>query len=1297
MEKVCQHKRGMIRTVFVAAVACLCLCSVNLSAQVNAPNDTTKDGERTGTWVFYFNDEGYVLHDTAGATSYRVMQFKKGVPHGTAREYDMEGHLLWEGTFTHVFPDTVVGPATSYYPNGKIMEKSVFVRGMRNGMDYYYYENGSLEWKCNYTDNYPDGTYTGYYENGQLWRTGPVIMGRKEGIYSFYDAQGILRATKTYVRDTLNGIWTSYYAGGNKKYVTPYVAGNAEGVSVKYDSLGTTETYSIFHDDTLISFMDLITLISDKVVIQDAETGLPLAKILYDYAQKKYPEVPTILAFCIEQIMDFYFITGDAENTPVWIRKYYDACLAMNGTADAVNAQNWHLLSMEAQSMGMDSISDAADAQCIVASYLHGKPTRETVEFMARRAALLFSQDLKEQGRAEYDSLVALCNTADDSLHSACFDAEMEYGNYLVLNNAFDRSEQLYASLQEHADPEEKNKLRFAVADMYFNENRNDEGAAICRTLSAAFGTTQKDTSLQMETLDRLAQYDAVAGNYAAAEKKYLDLLRLSRLTAAEDSDTYFGYTDRLADFYDNVGRYEKSLPMRTASLGYYARKVADTSSFDAFLNADINQTTYITHILDAGNTLSNYGFIDEGGSMFETAVTAAQDYFGDSSFEYMRSLADYAGYQMDKNEYAASEASYKKVIALTEKYFPGDPNYYTWFDDLAELYTRSGDYSQALQCATTAYEHRKQEYPEDHPLMLASYTRLAAIYDKTGDIADAAQLYTKSLDLQLGKINENFAVMNEDEKSDFLQTFRYQFDVYNDFAIRNADSMPALAGKLFDYQLANRSMLLFSSVAARNRFAESGDPRLKKQYEDWLGMRQWINKLEASPDNNLNIDSLRDIADAEEKTLNLAAGEKIQYVKLAHWEEVRKALKPGEAAVEIMAVTTYNDSVISGTEYAALILRSDAEQPQVVYLCRDDSLNKYIARRAGEKDIAYVNRLYGYAEIPEDDDIYSGQHLDALLVEPLRKYLSGVHTLYLSNSGLMTKLNFAAIPVSSSQSVADLFHIVMLSSTQELAEGLQPVLLEAGDTLALFGGIDYQASDAALEKAAGGLPSQKIAGPAVDLPLPADTATRGGSWKYLPGTKTEIMGIDQTLNTKKLPVEIFSGPDASEDIFKSFSGHAPAVLHLATHGYFLSDSAMNYSSAGMYQSGLLLAGAARSWKGEKMPSGLQDGLLTAEELSYTDLSACKLVVLSACETGLGTINNDEGVFGLQRAIRLAGVPAVIMSLWQVSDRETAFFMQNFYANWAGGLSLEEAFTRAQDLMRKKYGPYYWAAFVLVR
>jgi len=226
-------------------------------------------------------------------------------------------------------------------------------------------------------------------------------------------------------------------------------------------------------------------------------------------------------------------------------------------------------------------------------------------------------------------------------------------------------------------------------------------------------------------------------------------------------------------------------------------------------------------------------------------------------------------------------------------------------------------------------------------------------------------------------------------------------------------------------------------------------------------------------------------------------------------------------------------------------------------------------------------------------------------------------------------------------------------------------------------------------------------------------TAQRGVSWGFLEGTEKEAEQICQYLNEQKIPNRLYRETAGNEESFKRLSGMPVGVIHLATHGFFLEDIKSEYSRNIVQQlgggrdkafenpllrSGLIMSGANDQWLDKEVKQdGREDGILTADEIARLNLTKTRLVVLSACETGLGDVKNSEGVFGLQRAFKLAGVESLIMSLWKVPDAATSELMSTFYQEWLSGQTKQNAFKTAQQKVREKYqSPYYWAAFVMM-
>jgi len=226
----------------------------------------------------------------------------------------------------------------------------------------------------------------------------------------------------------------------------------------------------------------------------------------------------------------------------------------------------------------------------------------------------------------------------------------------------------------------------------------------------------------------------------------------------------------------------------------------------------------------------------------------------------------------------------------------------------------------------------------------------------------------------------------------------------------------------------------------------------------------------------------------------------------------------------------------------------------------------------------------------------------------------------------------------------------------------------------------------------------------------------RNITWSYLPGTLQETEEIKSVLKRKNIKVSLYNHKQASEEQLKALEKNAPSILHVSTHGFYFGDDEKSkeykdkidkkvkfaHSKNPLLRSGFILAGGNAAFQGEKMPDGVEDGVLTAAEISRLNFYNTKLVVLSACQTGLGDIVGNEGVYGLQRSFKMAGVDYLLFSLWEVPDKTTKELMSNFYENWFSGMEISEAFKKAQNQLKAKYAEvegaaFAWAAFVLMK
>ena len=400
-----------------------------------------------------------------------------------------------------------------------------------------------------------------------------------------------------------------------------------------------------------------------------------------------------------------------------------------------------------------------------------------------------------------------------------------------------------------------------------------------------------------------------------------------------------------------------------------------------------------------------------------------------------------------------------------------------------------------------------------------------------------------------------------------------------------------------------------------------------------------------------------------------------------------------------MVSFTYLNNKAKGDILYAAFILKKDSKFPQFIPLFEEKQLNTILEQN---KNLSDRSRI---------DINYQEKILSNLLLKPLENELKGISTIYLSLSGLTHQINVAALPVNENQTFGQKYKIHILNSPSELID-YTATSFDKKEKLdfILYGGIDY---DKKINISSQSIPVERNLIHVDEEIMALQTRSGISSFGYLLGTKNEIENIRTLANKSNLNAVIFEDKNATEESIKQLDGRAtPFVLHLATHGFFFPDPVIESSNDKLFfegkskifkssddpmmRSGLVFSGANKYWGQSNENQAEDDGILTANEISNLDLSACQLVVLSACETGLGEVKGSEGVFGLQRAFKMAGVKNIIMSLWKVPDTQTAELFNIFYSECFAGKTIHEAFKIAQSIMKEKYSPYYWAGFVLL-
>lgn len=386
------------------------------------------------------------------------------------------------------------------------------------------------------------------------------------------------------------------------------------------------------------------------------------------------------------------------------------------------------------------------------------------------------------------------------------------------------------------------------------------------------------------------------------------------------------------------------------------------------------------------------------------------------------------------------------------------------------------------------------------------------------------------------------------------------------------------------------------------------------------------------------------------------------------HWYDIKSYLGKGEACVEFVKYTANAypwSEEKTKTHYAALVLSDEKKSPVFVDLF--------------DEDVLYA--VYNLQ--PKSYDTEVGTTLFYELWGKLHNYIAGKSRVSFSPKGLLNLINIESLADSNGLIALNKYNLKRVSSTKEI---INPSKKASIKSVVSYGGIDY----------------------AEMAEVITDSLNTRGNWNYLKNTLSEVNSIETSLNHNNIFVTTVTGNNATETSFKSLDGTNANVIHVASHGFYIpvsmrgsipyyskSDYTKNIQDE-LFYSGLIMSGGQYSWEESRFEAEKNDGILTSYEISKLDLHNVCLVVLSACETGIGDELYD-GIYGLQRAFKKTGARSILMSLWQIDDKATSEYMGLFYEKLANGTSMHDAYTSTVNAMKEKYkDPNYWASFILL-
>ena len=602
---------------------------------------------------------------------------------------------------------------------------------------------------------------------------------------------------------------------------------------------------------------------------------------------------------------------------------------------------------------------------------------------------------------------------------------------------------------------------------------------------------------------------------------------------------------------------------------------------------------------------------------------------------------------------------------------------------NLSEIYLlHENDFTKAEEYLRKAMKMEAASYVKD---MAEMDLLLTQILQKRETAVNDVERYNNRIKEELASIYAHFS---EVEREEYWTQKSQSLVFLNNLSAMKFNTPKALK-MAYDNAIYTKNMLI-NSGRLLGQLVNDCSSDVKNEYSSMINMRRMLSDKNSAKD---SIGVYCEAISQKEKAIVASIpdfGSKLK-AQFKTCGDVQRMLSDNEIAIEFVFLPKikfpFDQSELL---YGALLLAKGDTVPKLIPLCSiydlEDMMDAYTPMGQNEIDSLYA---------------FSNKTLYHMIWKKIEPYIPLGSTIYFSPTGCISEINLSEISNGNNR-LAELYDFHEVSTTALIDEVKQYAGMDYLNA-ALYGDINYSEDvDLMAEKA-------KRYSLYTSGEVLATRSLSRGTWDLLPGTKDEVGTIAEMLRDKGTNVYMLTQNEANEESFKAFDAHAPELIHIATHGFYFPPE-VNVTSSffnglhsytqkdySMLYSGLLFAGANNAWTGKKIEENVEDGILTADEISRLDLSGNKLIVLSACNTGLGDIDNVDGVFGLQRGLKRAGVKTILMSLWKVPDEETKELMRLFYKELLSGKTPHQSLKTAQNqLMTRGKSPYYWAGFILL-
>lgn len=805
---------------------------------------------------------------------------------------------------------------------------------------------------------------------------------------------------------------------------------------------------------------------------------------------------------------------------------------------------------------------------------------------------------------------------------------------------------------------------------------------------------------LVANSLNNLATLYVEQGNYQQAEPLFQRALSIREKAPGVENSSLATSLNNLAGLYLAQGNYQQAELMYQRSLKIYQNALGNSHPLVA---VSLNNLGLLY------KSQRNY---KQAEYLFQQALQIRKNVLQDSHPAIANSFNNLALLYKEQNNYQQAQILYKKSLSIVEKELGKEhPNVGTSLNNLAALYVAERKYQQAEPLFQRSLAIFEKTLGNLHPNVANNLINLASLYQAKDDIARATDYYRRGLDIQEKNLNLIFAVGSEQRKQNYAKTFTATTNVAVSFYLQqrsdNADAMRLglttilrRKGRVLDAMSDNVQIL-------RNQLENK--PEAKKLFDEWFSILQQQSALVSREQGKQTPEQYKtrfEKLETEKQRLEAAISNISAEFRTETFPvelvTIQAKIPKDAALVEIVQYDPYNakakkqDEKWGKSHYAAAVLHYKGV-PKLIDLGEVSAIDESVfnLRKALE-----ARRQLQPGDDKEQINIEQVQQLaralDKQVMAPIRPLLGKASHILLSPDGQLSLIPFETLRDEQGKYLIQRYAFSYLTTGRDLLR-FESTVSSSSSPLVLAD-INYDNADVAIATPDNIRGEERHSSDLSNTPC----------CNPLPNTKQEALAIKTFMPNAKVLLDSAATKAALKQV------QAPSVLHIATHGFFFPDQEKYLRAPSneldvnsqqkvlrlenpLLRSGLALAGFNNRNNRNPAPDPSNDGVLTALEVAGLNLRGTKLVVLSACETGLGDVKVGDGIYGLRRALIIAGSQSQLFTLWLVSDTASKELMMKYYQNLKDGKGRHEALRQAQlEMLKTSYyqHPYFWASFI---